>query len=254
MDLSGESIQFGTVHSFYVCGHRLDMASDSLPLVAAPRSQTLAADQKKDIAWEWAESNDPSRKKHSNLVGEVRGCPNATKDIIAKIREVEIIKKKQKVHMDQIDLMYATADFNGETGDDEDIEVEEVEADVVVPSKRKYKGASNVRGPIEEFMKTDYSEVQQTTLERQSVTKMKLKDKAWDSISAWMTENAIPFNTVRSPSFQVMLHSIGEYGKEEDNWLDPENLSYLIHQADEFIGAQANHAMGVSSGPVTRGR
>ncbi|XP_026423365.1 uncharacterized protein LOC113319320 [Papaver somniferum] len=146
-------------------------------------------------------------------VGEVRGCPNATKDIIAKIREVEIIKKKQKVHMDQIDLMYATADFNGETGDDEDIEVEEVEADVVVPSKRKYKGASNVRGPIEEFMKTDYSEVQQTTLERQSVTKMKLKDKAWDSISAWMTENAIPFNTVRSPSFQVMLHSIGEYGK-----------------------------------------
>ncbi|XP_026398659.1 uncharacterized protein LOC113294481 [Papaver somniferum] len=215
-------------------GPRLDMASNSLPLGTAHQSETTAPDHKKDIAWEWGERKDPTRRntltcklcgkivsggitrfKYHILsrVGEVRGCPSATSDIIAKLREVEIIKNKQKVHMDQIDLMYATVDFNGESGDDEDIGVEEVEADVVAPSKRKSKGASNVRGPIEKFMKTDYSKVKQTTLERQSATKHKLKNKAWNNISYWMTENAIPFNIVCSPSFQVMLNSVGDYGK-----------------------------------------
>ncbi|XP_026398600.1 uncharacterized protein LOC113294418 [Papaver somniferum] len=72
--------------------------------------------------------------------GEVTGCPNATREVIAKIRDVDIVKKKEKVHRGQIDLMYAAADFDGESGGDEDIEVHEVEADVIVPSKRKFKG------------------------------------------------------------------------------------------------------------------
>ncbi|XP_026458910.1 uncharacterized protein LOC113359508 [Papaver somniferum] len=51
-----------------------------------------------------------------------------------------------------------------------------------------------------------------------------------------------------APEIPIFLGALDE----EDNWLDPENLSDLIHQADEFTGAQANHAIGISSGPVTR--
>ncbi|XP_026457577.1 uncharacterized protein LOC113358255 [Papaver somniferum] len=214
------------------------MASDPLPLEIASQSQTAidaqtaAQDPKKDIAWEWDESTSKRNtlicKLHKKIVsggitrfklhilskrGEVTGCPNATREVIVKIRDVDIVKKKEKVRRGQIDLMYAATDFDGESGGDEDIEVHGVEADVIVPSKRKFKGISNVRGPIKEFMKTDFSKVKQTTLERQSDTKKKLKDKAWDSISAWMTENVIPFNTVSSPSFQGMINSIGDYGK-----------------------------------------
>ncbi|XP_026439699.1 uncharacterized protein LOC113338506 [Papaver somniferum] len=62
-------------------------------------------------------------------------------------------------------------------------------------------------------MQTDHRKTQQATLERNSSAKEKLLKDAWKSISSWMTENSISFNTVHCPSFQEMIYAIGEYGK-----------------------------------------
>ncbi|XP_026419433.1 uncharacterized protein LOC113315358 [Papaver somniferum] len=149
-------------------------------------------------------------------------------EVINEIRLAENIKKLKKSHRDDVDAMYRRTKSDEKSDadiDDEDLDVQEFEkvsnvgsasgSQEVVQSqrKRKFKRQSNCRGPIDSLMQTDHRKTQQATLERNSLSKEKLLKDAWKSISAWMTENSISFNTVRCPSFQEMIYAIGEYGK-----------------------------------------
>ncbi|XP_026384773.1 uncharacterized protein LOC113280349 [Papaver somniferum] len=166
-------------------------------------------------------------KQHITQVkGNVSSCMKATVEIINEIRQNDSIKKLKKSHRDNVDAMYHRTQSDEKSDadtDDEDHEVQEVEKDfnvgsssqVVVQSqsKRKFKSQSSSRVPMDLLMQTDHQKTQQATLDRNSSAKEKLKKDAWKSISAWMTEKSISFNTFRCPSFQQMIYAIGEYGK-----------------------------------------
>ncbi|XP_026457229.1 uncharacterized protein LOC113357953 [Papaver somniferum] len=212
-----------------------------------PQSSSLT--QTRDPAWKCATWKDPAfpkklsctlynkemrgggitrLKKHIIQVkGNVSSCMKATVETINEIRQNDSIKKLKKAHRDNVDAInrrtQSDEKSDADTDDEEDHEVQEVEKDfnvgsssqVVVQSqsKRKFKRQSSSRGPMDLLMQTDHQKTQQATLDRNSSAKEKLKKDAWNSISAWMTENSISFNTVRCPSFQQMIYAIGEYGK-----------------------------------------
>ncbi|XP_026451192.1 uncharacterized protein LOC113351419 [Papaver somniferum] len=213
-----------------------------------PQSSTQT--QNKDPAWKWAKCKDPAFSKKLSCVlcnkemrgggitrlkehitqirGNVSSCLKASAEVINEIRLADNIKKLKKSHRDDVDAMYRRTKSDEKSDadtDNEDLDVQEVEkvsnvgtasgSQEVVQSqrKRKFKRQSNYRGPIDLLMQTDHHKTQQATLERNSSVKEKLLKDAWKSISAWMTENSISFNTVRCPSFQEMIYAIGEYGK-----------------------------------------
>ncbi|RZC50063.1 hypothetical protein C5167_018492 [Papaver somniferum] len=206
-----------------------------------PQSSSLT--QTRDPAWKWATCKDPAfpkklsctlcnkemcgggitrLKQHITQVkGNVSSCMKATVETINEIRQNDSIKKLKKAHRDNVDAMYRRTQYDEKSDadtDDEDHEVQEVEKDsnvgsssqVVVQSqsKRKFKSQSSSRGPMDLLMQRDHQKTQQATLDRNCSAKEKLKKDAWKSISAWMTENSISFNTVRCPSFQQMIYAI----------------------------------------------
>ncbi|XP_026459981.1 uncharacterized protein LOC113360725 [Papaver somniferum] len=213
-----------------------------------PQSSTQT--QNKDPSWKWAKCKDPAFPKKLSCVlcnkemrgggitrlkehitqirGNVSSCLKASAEVINEIRLADNIKKLKKSHRDDVDAMYRRTKSDEKSDadtDNEDLDVQEVEkvsnvgsasgSQEVVQSqrKRKFKRQSNYRGPIDLLMQTDHHKTQQATLERNSSAKEKLLKDAWKSISVWMTENSISFNTVRCPSFQEMIYAIGEYGK-----------------------------------------
>lgn len=219
-------------------------SSESIP--ATVSTGDSSADNTKDVAREWAEVRNPARsqrvtcklcdktvsgginrlKKHLlHIKGDVTSCPNVSIEIMKKVREQMDSKKQTKAHKEHIDALYESCDLNAEEGSGDDIEVEEVEMEVVnvtsnskkpptgLGKRKQLCRSSDARGSLDSAFKTDVSKTQQATLDRNIEAKKTLQEVAWRKISAWMTENSIAFNVVRSPSFQEMITAIGEYGR-----------------------------------------
>lgn len=79
--------------------------------------------------------------------------------------------------------------------------------------KKKFVGASDVRGPIDNMLRTDYGKTKQSTLDRNNPIKENLKMNAWDKFAIWAYSVSLPFNAVRDEGFQDMINAIGEYGR-----------------------------------------
>ncbi|XP_026384323.1 uncharacterized protein LOC113279892 [Papaver somniferum] len=134
-------------------------------------------------------------KEHLTQVkGNVSSCLKATVEVINEIKLTDNTKKLKKAHRENIDAMYRRTHLM------------RILMLILIMRYKKLK-----RIPTWEV--TDHQKTQQATLDRNSSAKEKLKKDAWKSISAWMTENSISFNTVRCPTFQEMIYALGEYGK-----------------------------------------
>ncbi|KAJ0789561.1 putative transcription factor/ chromatin remodeling BED-type(Zn) family [Helianthus annuus] len=188
------------------------------------------------MAWEWGEQRDPLKKHHvwctlcdkkvsggitrlkqhlTHTGGQVTGCTKVTVDIqkrvLASMKEKDKIQLERKRNL-QI-LRSNTVDLSDEDEDEDEDNVQDVSTKKNVSKKKKFVGASNVRGAMDNMFKTDYGKTTQNTLDRNNPIKEKLKMNAWDKIATWAYAVGLPFNAVRDESFQDMIHAIGEYGR-----------------------------------------
>ncbi|CAI9296596.1 unnamed protein product [Lactuca saligna] len=135
-------------------------------------------------------------KQHlTHTGGQVTGCPNVTVDIQKRV--MASMKKKDRINIEnkrniQI-LRSSTVDLSDEV-EDEEFDVQEVSVKRNVSKKKKFVGSSN------------------------------------DKISTWVYSVHLPFNVVRDKSFQDMIYSIEEYGREH-----VKNAQLIVEMINEVI-------------------
>ncbi|CAI9293365.1 unnamed protein product [Lactuca saligna] len=131
---------------------------------------------------------------------------------MASIKEKDKIQKEKKRNIEI--LRSYTVDLSDEDEDeDEEVVVQEVRSKRNVSKKKKFVGASNVRGPLDLIYQTNHGKKKQSTLDKNNPIKENLKMNAWDKIATWAYSVGLPFNVVRDEGFQDMINSISEYGR-----------------------------------------
>ncbi|XP_076927199.1 uncharacterized protein LOC143590669 [Bidens hawaiensis] len=189
----------------------------------------------RDMAWEWGECRYPLKKQAvwcklcfqkmnggitrlkqhlTHTGGQVRGCTKVTLDIQKRV--MESMREKAKVQLEKkrnLEILRSNSIDLADEDEEDQYNEQDVGPKEHVAKKKKFVGASNVRGPMDAMFKTDLGKRKQTTIDRNNPIKKKLETNAWEAISDWAYAINLPFNAVRDESFPIMLNAIGEYGR-----------------------------------------
>ncbi|GKE28674.1 zinc finger, CCHC-type containing protein, partial [Tanacetum coccineum] len=152
-------------------------------------------------------------KQHlTHTKGDVTCCSKVTTDItkrvLASMHEKEKITKEKKRNIEILRSENTLDLLEDEDADDE------VQVMGNVSKKRKSVSASNVCDPLDSILKIDHGKSKQSTLDKNNPIKQNLKMVAWKKIATWAYTVSLPFNVVCDESFQDMIYSIGEYGRD----------------------------------------